>query len=118
MFTMELTWGEALGVALSRNERETGYSKTETCQAVAEVTLDSRNTIAKLFRLSDVPERRQDRLRAAVLVLAVGGRLDDYGLSVDDLPRKWTVKTVRELLDEEFDRINRCSSRQELDRAA
>jgi hypothetical protein len=72
IYKMEVSWGEALLLAVRRYCDSTGIRPTVLFEAVGELTGDSRPTISKLLEEPLVPRRLKDRNRATVLVLAIG----------------------------------------------
>lgn len=97
-YTVKVTWGERVALAVSRWET-TNRRRTWLFQTVAAATNDaSPNTIAKLLQAPERPQRPKDRWRAIVLLLALGEDLKAYGLDVDELPTNWSLTKIRATL--------------------
>lgn len=91
LFQVEVAWGRRILLALTDWEEETGRKRTALFEVVAKITGDrSPNTIAKLLKRLEPPERRPDQIRAVVLLIALGERPVDYGLSSEVLSRDMT----------------------------
>ncbi len=91
------SWGQRLRRARGKRSLE------GTAELVSMVNPTSHTSLARLEQLEAVPVKgKQPKLRArAVLALLVYGyNLEDFGLSLDDLPRFVDVQRFAELLSQ------------------
>lgn len=99
VFTVEVTWGERIGLAVERWERNRpGRNRTALFSAVAELTNVTRNSVSKYLSQLEPPRRLAEQQRVVILLLALGETPSDYGLSEDVLPRYFTAELLGDTL--------------------
>ena len=90
--------GERLSVETERWLKANNRNWQDLAAVCATVEDASRNTYVKLFGLDDPPTGKAAR-RAHVLILAIGGDPDSYGLETERTATWPTDKRIRDLLN-------------------
>ena len=93
--TYEVNWGDALVVQAFRAP---GGLKGAVDAIRAELgsTIGTRNTFAKLLRVEDPNELNdRDRFRAWLLVTALGGEAESFGINDEAVPHHFDVGRLR-----------------------
>lgn len=100
LFQVAVTWGKRLDLAVEDWEDEKKTRKrTALFEAVATVNGDkSPQSISKLLKLTEPPDRRVDQQRAVTLLVALGENANDYGLSESVLGRDINAASIRRAL--------------------
>ena len=108
-FTREVTWGPAIYAEIRTYK---GGLKRIVQIALDEVgpTVGVRATFAKLFDLDAPPSAPADRLRAWIVITALGEDPEDWGLSTDDIPKSINVNHLREVLIRQSPYIGRVAA--------
>lgn len=98
------SWGEAL-------KRHVGRRLDPIVEALHPIygpMIGSRNTFAKLFELEDEPRRMEYRIRALVLLVAIGQDPAMWNVTDDDFPPLYKLAKVRNALRRVVDPKSRC----------
>lgn len=102
------TFGERLHRAFRRNRAATGETWSRLAERVSQVRPTSEASMIRLVDLDDVPKTNSGRLLAYMVVLALGYKPEDFGLSEANVPLAgYDLKRVADLLK----RRSECSSR-------
>lgn len=89
LYEVQVTWGRRLGLAVQDwEEAKKGRNRTALFEVVGELTKDaSPQTISKLLKRTEPPERLNDQIRAVVLLICLGETIEDYEVAEAVLPR-------------------------------
>lgn len=100
-FTIEVTWGERIGLALDRwAQASPGRNQTALLEAIGSLTHCTRNTMGKYLKATEPPAKEKEQERVVLLLRALGEDATEYGLDNavvsehlnDDVLRRTLVK--------------------------